>query len=295
MKEFSRLLQKATQRLLNAHTSEMKHQDLAETKRKAEEDKKRAVDAGVVQKDAKKRKSSEAVLADHAESVAKKADQEKGDAVAKDIWKIDFATFGHPHLPMLSLKIDSAQVDWNTPFLVKDVVAVAGADSSSPTTAEVETFLFGDKFGQYKNVLSAFRAGFPKAVKKTKDGRLGYGLPASEGFVPQLLETFGLGAVAVGAPDVSGGPHPKAGEDLAKTMQPHIYGYSGNMKFTGCDPRQLSSMKFQIQGERMIACVAFHLLHSYMSELPEFKDKTVTYSEATGVANNSNMRKQKHT
>eukprot|EP00972_Heterocapsa_arctica_P061811 9113679-Heterocapsa_arctica.AAC.1 len=65
MKEFSRLLQKATQRLTNARSSEMKHQELTETKRKAEEDKKRAVEAGV-QKDAKKRKTSEAVLADHA-------------------------------------------------------------------------------------------------------------------------------------------------------------------------------------------------------------------------------------
>eukprot|EP00972_Heterocapsa_arctica_P013469 1983639-Heterocapsa_arctica.AAC.1 len=115
----------------------MKHQELTETKRKAEEDKKWAVEAGV-QKDTKKRKTNEAVLADHAESVAKKADQGKGDLVAKDIWKIDFATHGHPYLPVLSLKIDSAQVYWNIPFLVEDVVA--GADSSSPTAAEDETF-----------------------------------------------------------------------------------------------------------------------------------------------------------
>eukprot|EP00972_Heterocapsa_arctica_P102045 15036461-Heterocapsa_arctica.AAC.1 len=144
MKEFSRLLQKATQRLTNARSSEMTHQELLETKRKAEEDKKRAAEAGA-QKDTKKRKTSEAALADHAESVAKKADQAKGDLAAKDVWKIDFATHGHPRLPVLSLKIDSAQVDWNIPFVVKDVVA--GADSSSPTAAEVETFLFGDKFG----------------------------------------------------------------------------------------------------------------------------------------------------
>ena len=285
MKEFSRLLQKAAQRLTHAHASEMKHQELVETKKKAEEDKKRAAEASAQEKASKKRKPDTAALADHAESVAKEAALAKEAAAAKDIWKIDFGSYGHPHVPALPLKADSAQVDWNMPFMVKDVVAGAGTDGSPPTAAEIECGLFSDKSGQYKSLLSAFRAGFPKAVRKTKEGRLGYGLPASEDFAAHMLEAFGLDAAVQVAPDVSGGPHPKAAEDLAKTLQPHIYGYNSNMKFTGCDPRQLSCVKFQLQGERKIACVAFHHLHSYMKELPEFQGKNTTYAEATAINN----------
>jgi len=262
MKEFGRLLQKAATRLTRAHNSEMKHQELLELKKKAEEDKRRAAEASAADKASKKQKTGAAALAEHTESVAAQAALAQETSAAKDIWKIDFDSCGHPHVPVLPLKFDIAEVDWNMPFIVKDVVS--GADGSHPAAAEVENFLFGEEFGKYKSLLSAFRAGFQKAAKKSKDGRLGYGLPNSEAFAARALDTFGLADAVLEAPDVSGGPHAKAHEDLAKTLQPHIYGYNHNMKFTGCDPRQLSCLKFQIQGDRAIACVAFHKLHLYM-------------------------------
>ena len=83
MKEFSRLLQKATQRLTRAHASEMKHQGLFEMKRKADEDKTRAAEAGALEKASKKQELDTAALADHAESVAKEAALAKEVAAAK--------------------------------------------------------------------------------------------------------------------------------------------------------------------------------------------------------------------
>ena len=281
-KEFARLLSKAAQRLKSTYTAEQKHLEFLEAKRKAEADKKRQAEIQKEQAATKKRRPLPEAAADAVAGVAAKAAAAKAAVTAKDLLKIDFKHFGHPGLRVNGEDngrfehFGGPGFDWNVPCIA---AAFAGQGAQAPA---IESTLFADPHGRYRGLLSAFRSGFKQAVKKVSDGRLGYGLPGPESpaFGEALRRLAGCDGVARDLPDVASAKHPNAEAEMAKTVQPHLYGYQAGTRHAGCEPRQISSLKFQIEGERFVVFVNIAALFEFLKTQPQFQATGITYSRA---------------
>ena len=179
-------------------------------------------------------------------------------ASAVDLWKI---TCFDETQKIARHPVDASMMEirYGAPYIM------SVDDASGSGAADAEGLIFG-KFMEYRPIVNAFKSGFPKAVKASKDGRLGYGLPKSEEFALHLQKKALISWAVRDPPDVQGSPHANASFELAKTLQPHLYGYEGvGRVHSGCDPRQLASVKFQRQGERLVCAIPFKALLDHLT------------------------------